>query len=217
MIKKHASKFLLLLTAVGLIVGFFIVVIIEPTAHLEAIPLYTQGQPTLGDPSAKVQIVVFEDPKCNNCINYHRETFSLLKKDFIDTGKVRYTVYLVSGLKQSATISNFLFCINQQSTTAFFEFLDDFYKTPPLGITDQEIITEMTKAVKLLKLSVDMEKLTRCADAHSFSQKVLDNTNYARAIMGGVIKTPTVFVNGIKITRPSYRELKKVIQQELKK
>jgi len=214
--KKHASKFLLLLTAILLLVGFFIIVMIEPAAHPEAIPLYTKNQPTLGNSKAKVHVVVFEDPKCNNCINYHRETYNFLKKEFIDTGKIQYTVYLVSALKQSATISNFLFCINSQSSSVFFDYLDRFYTDPPLAITDSELITEMTKELKQMHLPIDYEKLSRCADSHGFAEQVLDNTNYARAIMGGVIKTPTVFVNGIRITRPSYRELKNVILQEMR-
>jgi protein-disulfide isomerase len=217
MIIKFSTKLLVVITAAFLLAGFTFLALLHQEKALDAIPLFTKGQPSIGNENAPVHVVVFEDPKCNNCIMYHRKTFAPIKKDFIDTGKVRYTVFLVSALKQSATTSNFLLCINSQSSTAFFTFLDALYKNPPLALNDAELIEDLNKQATLLNLSINLNQLKKCADEHSFAKEVMDNTNYARAIMGGVIKTPSVFVNGKKLTRPSYNELKKAINSELRR
>jgi protein-disulfide isomerase len=217
MIIKFSTKLLVVATAFILLVGFTVVILLHENKQLDAIPLFTEGQPFLGKKNAPVHVVVFEDPKCNNCIIYHRNTYASLKKEFIDKGKVRYTVFLVSALKQSATISNYLLCINSQSTQAFFNYLDVLYTNPPLALNDAELIDDLNKQARLLNLQIDLTKLKTCSEEHGFAKEVIDNTNYARAIMGGVIKTPSVYVNGKKLTRPSYNELKKVIHSELKK
>jgi protein-disulfide isomerase len=217
MMIKFSTKLLVVATAFILLLGFTVVVLLHENKQLDAIPLFTEGQPFLGKKNAPVHVVVFEDPKCNNCIIYRRNTYAPLKKEFIDTGKVRYTVFLVSTLKQSATISNYLLCLNSQSTQAFFKYLDALYTNPPLALNDAELIDDLNKQARLLNLQIDLAKLKTCSEEHGFAKEVIDNTNYARAIMGGVIKTPSVYVNGKKLTRPSYNELKKVIQSELKK
>lgn len=211
-----STKLLVVISSCVLLAGFALIVLLEQAKQMEAIPLFTEGQPSLGSLNAPVHVVVFEDPKCNNCIIYHRKTFAPLKSEFIDSGKVRYTVFLVSALKQSATISNFLFCINSQSTKAFFDYLHAYYENPPLALDDGALIVDLKKKAQSLKLPIDIAKLNTCAEDHGFAKEVMDNTNYARAIMGGVIKTPSVFVNGKKLTRPSYNELKKAINSELK-
>jgi protein-disulfide isomerase len=212
---RFSTKLLVVVTATALLSGFALIAVLHKVKNDNAIPLFTEGQPTLGKDNAPVHVIVFEDPRCNNCIIYHRKTFASLKKEFIDTGKVRYTVFLVSALKQSATISNYLFCIHAQSSQAFFTFLDAYYSNPPLALTDAQLLEDLYQQAKGLNLQIDLAQLTSCSQEVSFGKKVMDNTNYARAIMGGVIKTPSVFVNGIQLTRPSYSELKKAINHEL--
>jgi len=46
--------------------------------------------PVLGNPDAPVAIVEFSDFQCPYCGRFQQETFSELKKAYIDTGRVRY-------------------------------------------------------------------------------------------------------------------------------
>jgi protein-disulfide isomerase len=49
-----------------------------------------QGLPMLGAKSAPVTMVEFADYQCPFCRQFHVQTFAELKKNFIDTGKVRF-------------------------------------------------------------------------------------------------------------------------------
>ena len=46
--------------------------------------------PVLGDPNARVTIIEFGDYQCPFCRSFWKDTFPRLKKEYIDTGKVRF-------------------------------------------------------------------------------------------------------------------------------
>jgi len=50
------------------------------------------GRPMLGEPDAPVTVVEFTDFQCPFCKRFITGTFPALKKDYIDTGKVRWVV-----------------------------------------------------------------------------------------------------------------------------
>jgi protein-disulfide isomerase len=52
--------------------------------------LNLEGFQMLGSPSAPLTMVEFTDYQCPFCQNFHVTTFSQLKKNYIDTGKVRF-------------------------------------------------------------------------------------------------------------------------------
>lgn len=211
------SKLLVVLTACIFLLTFSFLIFFHRSTYEKPIPLYTVGQPTLGNPEAKVQVVIFEDPRCNNCIIFHQENYKKLYDNFISKDLIRYTVYLLGEMPNSTVTASMLLCINNQSTSAFFEFLGRYYTNPPLALTAEELNSELLWLVENSSLNINSKNLQNCISLKTFENQVLENTNYARAIMGGVIKTPTIFVNGIRLVRPTYGQLEKLIQIELKK
>jgi protein-disulfide isomerase len=49
-----------------------------------------EGDMVLGSPKAKVQVVEYASLSCTHCAHWNNEVFPVFKKQFIDTGKVRY-------------------------------------------------------------------------------------------------------------------------------
>jgi protein-disulfide isomerase len=52
--------------------------------------LHMEGAPMLGSKDAPVTMVEFSDYQCPFCQRFHLQVYGELKKDFIDTGKVRF-------------------------------------------------------------------------------------------------------------------------------
>lgn len=53
-------------------------------------PTILEGDLVLGNPEAKVIIFEFSTLACPHCADFHLKTFPEIKKNYIDTGKVRY-------------------------------------------------------------------------------------------------------------------------------
>ena len=53
-------------------------------------PLLLKGEPALGDDSAPLTIVEFSDFECSYCRRFHEQIFPQLKRQYIDTGLVRF-------------------------------------------------------------------------------------------------------------------------------
>ena len=52
--------------------------------------LHMEGAPMLGSKTAPVTMVEFTDYQCPFCQRFHLQVYNEIKKDFIDTGKVRF-------------------------------------------------------------------------------------------------------------------------------
>ena len=52
--------------------------------------LHMEGAPMLGSKDAPVTMVEFSDYQCPFCQRFHMQVYNEIKKDFIDTGKVRF-------------------------------------------------------------------------------------------------------------------------------
>jgi len=62
----------------------------QPAGPPVKIKMNLEGLPMLGAKTAPVTMVEFTDYQCPFCRQFHVQTFAELKKNFIDTGKVRF-------------------------------------------------------------------------------------------------------------------------------
>lgn len=53
-------------------------------------PATVDDDPMLGSESAKITLIEFTDYQCPFCARHFTQTYSQIKKDYIDTGKVKY-------------------------------------------------------------------------------------------------------------------------------
>ena len=56
------------------------------------LPTVAKGGLLFGDPEATTTIVMFTDIECPFCKRFHKDTYPSLKKDYLDTGKVRFVI-----------------------------------------------------------------------------------------------------------------------------
>ena len=62
----------------------------QPTPSAEGVKVQIEGSPTLGSPSAPLTMVEFTDYQCFFCRQFYLNSFAELKKNYIDTGKMRF-------------------------------------------------------------------------------------------------------------------------------
>ncbi len=172
------------------------------------------GQPTIGNPEAKVHVVVFEELKCPHCKRFTLQVFPKIKEKYIDTRQITFTAIPVSFISGSMPAAAALICvylqdINYPNAQLFFSFLDTLYNsvTPATPET-------LLKMAKSASPSIDIAKLKSCMEKEEFRAQIEKNTLYGTQIMGRLI-TPTLYVNGMKSDDVSLQSVSKLIDAAL--
>lgn len=201
-------------------VAFVGIGIASRTIDTKGIDIETDGQPTIGYSKAPVHVVVFEEPKCPSCRDYSLEVFPKIKKEFIDTHKVRYTFIPVSFLPGSMPAAvAFLGVYNNHpdypDSDLFFTYVDYIYEHQP----DEEIDWAKTEALidfaKQASPAIEIDPLKTAIEKGTYRVQIEKNTTYGQGLMDGSITTPTVYVNGVKANDLSYDTLARMIRQAL--
>ena len=167
--------------------------------------------PRLGSPDAKVTVVEFADFQCPFCGKFHDTVFSLLKKEYIDTGKVSFVYQDFAFLgKESDIAAQAAKCAGQQGK--FWEYADYLF-SHQAGENEGAFVSKNLKSfARTVQLNV--QQFAVCLDSGTFAQAVDDETASGRKI--GVSGTPTVLVNGkVLVGALPYTDFKQAIDEAL--
>jgi len=145
--------------------------------------------PVFGDKNAPVTIVSFEDFQCPYCGRAFEQTFPLIKKDYIDSGKVKYVYrdYPLPFHPNAAPAAEASECAHEQGK--YWEYHDKLYENQQsLG---QELYLQLAEELKL-----DATKFRQCMDTGKYKQEVQNDFDYGS--QAGVSGTPTFFALSAK-------------------
>jgi protein-disulfide isomerase len=172
------------------------------------------NHPALGDAKAPVRIVEFADFKCPVCREWEETIFPQLKKDYIDTGKVRfyYMNYLViPGSGTAALVGRSVYA---QSNDAFWQYYQAVYRIQGDERTDWATLPVLMQLVRNNVPWIDIRKLQQDVEQQKYWGDV--EADKAQGNQAGVSGTPTLFVDGYPVASPfDYTALQSRIQKEL--
>ncbi|NUQ38133.1 MAG: thioredoxin domain-containing protein [Caldilineales bacterium] len=173
----------------------------------------------LGDPAAPVVIVEFSDYQCPFCLRHFQQTLPLIKRDYIDTGKVRYifkdftpTLYNPSYHPQAVLAALAAECAGAQG---------DYWPMHNKLFDEQDRWADQTAAAQVLKdfaaeLTLDVAAFTACLDSEQFLAEI--EADLEEGIAAGVQGTPGTFINGLFVSGAQpYEVFVQVIEAELAK
>lgn len=186
-------------------------------AHLEKMDISqdlmskidVKGRPVRGNPNAKVTIVNYDDFECPFCSRMHASLFPELLKQYGDRVKFVYKDYPLVEIHpwamHAAIDGN---CLAEQNNEAYWEFADYVH-------ANQKEITPQSQGEAQPNWSLAYAKLDSIAKEHAtrhnLDQQKLDacmkkqDESAVRASMAegdklGVDSTPTMFINGERVT-----------------
>lgn len=164
------------------------VVIQNPTVAeiMQAGPL---PEMALGRESAPVTIVQYASMTCPYCRKFHAEVFPVLKREYIDNGKVRYILREFPIGFQSGTATIALRCAPPDK---YFALYDKLMAQQPAWVS-QEVRTE-----PIFKIAAQVGMTRAQFDACRQNQGMISALNRIkeRGRTLGVIGTPNFFING---------------------
>ena len=168
----------------------------------------------LGPADAKVKIVEYASFTCPHCADFHAQTFAKLKAEYIDTGKVQFTLREVYFDRYGLWAAMVARC---GGDLKYFFIHDILFETQAewAGSDDANVVV------------ANLKKIARTAGMEDAAvDACLKDTSMAEALVArfqtnmeadGVEGTPTIFINGAKHSNMSYPDLKALIDAELAK
>lgn len=179
--------------------------------------------PIKGNDNAKVAIVEFGDFRCPFCEKFFTDTESQVLKDYIDTGKVKFTFRNFQFLgPASITAGNAAECANEQGK--FWQYHDWLYKNQPSeSDTSLYVSDKLTSAAGDLGLNTTQFK--SCLDSTKYAKNVTDDQ--AAGTAAGVSGTPSFIIGKVDpsgkkviggqllVGAQPYSAIKTVIDQQL--
>lgn len=188
-----------------------------PTAAPQFVDVKVGKLAVLGETDAPVTIVEFSDFQCPFCRTFYEDTYVQIKKEYIDTGKVKlsYRHFPLDFHPAAQVSAEAAECANDQGK--FWEYHDLLYQkqaeqgTGTIQYTKEDIKTWMSE------LGMDNATFNDCVDSGKHTQTVKDDAAYASGT-AGVQATPSFFVNGQKVEGAQpFSVFKTMIDQELAK
>jgi protein-disulfide isomerase len=168
----------------------------------------------IGNKDSKVTLMEYASFTCPHCAQFHQDVFKQLKKDYIDTGKIKFVYREVYFDRYGLWAAMIARCGGEMR---YFGISDILLSTQKdwAGTDDPAVVVE------------NLKKIGRTAGMDDAAMGVcLDNADMAQAMVTAyqtnseadkVEGTPTLLVNGVKYSNMPYDELKKILDAELAK
>ena len=168
------------------------------------------GDVVIGSENAPVKVIEYASMTCPHCAHFEATTFPELKKRYIDTGKVRYTLREFPLDALAAAGFMLARCAGNDKYMPIVETL--FAKQPQWVVKDP--VPPLKEIAK--QFGFTDESFNQCLT----NQTVLENIQAVRdraAQKLGVNSTPTFFVNGKRLVGDvSFDDMAKAIDPYLK-
>ncbi|WP_371133962.1 DsbA family protein [Tabrizicola sp.] len=169
---------------------------------------------SLGDPNAPVKMVEYASFTCPHCADFHENVFKNLKRDYIDTGKVHFTLREVYFDRYGLWAAMVARCGGEMR---YFGIHDVLFSTQKewAGSDDPTVVVANLKTIALAA-GMDGAAVDACLKDGPMAEALIKRfeTNMAA---DGVEGTPTIFINGAKHSNMSYDDLKALLDAELAK
>ncbi len=167
-------------------------------------PAYAQGSrvfigvdddPMLGSPDAKVLMIEFGDYQCPSCRMFWKDVEPRLKKEYIDTGKVKLVFRdfpIVQIHPEALLAAEAVDCSADQNK--YWQYHDKVFREQ-YNKSDDLVRFKAADLKKWAKdIGLDPAKFDQCLDSEKYKNEVLKDK--ADGDAASVQGTPTFFING---------------------
>lgn len=169
---------------------------------------------TLGQPEAPVKMIEYASFTCPHCADFHNGAFKQLQTEYIDTGKVHFTLREVYFDRYGLWAAMMARCGGEMR---YFPIVTTLYETQRdwAGSDDPNVVVANLRRMAVAA-GMDGAAVDACMKDGPMAQALVNRfeTNMKADDVQG---TPTFFINGVKHSNMAYADLKALIDAELAK
>lgn len=182
-----------------------------PTAP-DAAKISLATEEAMGNPKAKVTLIEYGSAACPHCARINNDVLPQLKKNYIDTGKVRYVFreILTDPVPFAGTAFMMARCGGDKN---YFAILDDVFHQQQAIYESGDLPGGLLKIGA--KYGLDKDKLNACMDDAAVAGV---NDRNEQANKDGIAASPTFIIGDTKLEgEKTYDELAQALDQQLMK
>ena len=166
------------------------------------------GEREYGNRNAPVTIVEYVSLTCPHCRNYHAKIFPKVKRQYVDTGKVRYIIREFPIGRTAGTAALATRCARKNKHLA----LTEAYLSRQGEWVSQEIRPDAIYGIAKSS-GMSRAEFDKCLSNQSIIDGLTEVKQRGRKY--GVIGTPTFFINGQKLQGAvTFEEVKALIEPQ---
>ena len=167
---------------------------------------------SLGSPDAPVKIVEYASFTCPHCATFHANVFKDLKRDYIDTGMVHFTLREVYFDRYGLWAAMVARCGGDMRYFGIHDMLFD-QQAEWAASQDPMQVVQSLKTIGITA-GLDGAAIDACLNDQATAEALIARFQ-VNMEADGVEGTPTIFVNGAKHSNMTYADLKAIIDAEL--
>lgn len=169
---------------------------------------------SLGDPNAPVKVVEYASYTCPHCASFHANVFKDLKKNYIDTGKVHFTLREVYFDRYGLWAAMVARCGGEMKYFGIHDILFSTQKEWSGSDNPNDVVANLKKIA--LAAGMDGATVDACMQDQAAAEALVARFQ-KNMEADGVQGTPTFFINGTKHSNMAYADFAALIDAELAK
>lgn len=155
-------------------------------------PATADDDPTLGEDDAPVTVIEFTDYQCPFCGRHFTDTYGQIKKNYVDTGKVKYVVrdFPLSFHPHAQKTAEATECADDQGK--FWQMHDKIFETQATWSNSADVVPTLKQYAADLKLNTST--FNTCLDNGTHAAEVAKDM--ADGSSAGISGTPGFWILG---------------------
>ena len=166
----------------------------------------------IGDPGAPLTVIEYASFTCSHCASFHENTYGDLKKNYIDTGKIKFVFREVYFDKYGIWASMIARCAGPKKFFGLTDMLLSSQRTWARAGDDLAIVNELSKIARLAGME---EKQIQSCLRDGDKIKALVAWYKDNATVDGVRSTPSFMIDGQLYSNMDYNEFSKLLDEKL--
>lgn len=168
----------------------------------------------IGNMDAKVVLTEYASYTCSHCANFHASVFKDLKRDYIDTGKIKFVYREVFFDREGLWAAMMARC---GGDLRYFGIQNILYSTQRDWLASRDPAVIAANLRKIGKTAgMDDAMLDACMNDGEMAQAMV-NKYEADTEADDINSTPSFVLNGVKHSNMSYADMKALLDAELAK
>lgn len=180
------------------------------TAQPAAQNIVYKDDHALGNPKAPITVVEYAAPVCPHCAHFAVEDFPVLKREFIDTGRIFYIFRVFPIRAQDGAIEGIARCLPKER---YFPYMEMMFREQPQWDPDGYDIPDVEGAIIKLaaREGISPEKAKQCI-ADPANQDRINQVSQDAQLKYQIEGTPTFVMNGQVVNFPPGQKILDVLR-----